>query len=123
MGEARWRHIAALRLSRTEMYMLLPILLGVGVLAFFAHPIVVFLGIRLLVVLIAFLAVQVDLDKEGVIGRGFIHAQQMMARLNDPSERAAHRSEMQSHARPLLIAKIISAALVIVAVAGFFYLD
>jgi len=47
----------------------------------------------------------------------------MMARQNaSPSERAAHRSEMQSFARPLLIAKIISAALVILAFGGFFYL-
>jgi len=29
---------------------------------------------------------------------------------------------MQSHARPLLIAKIISATLVIIGVVGFFYL-
>ena len=81
-----------------------------------------FLGIGLLGVLIGFMAAEVDLDKEGVIGPSALHAQQMMARLNDPSERAAHRSEMQSHTRPLLIAKIISAALVIVGVVGFFYL-
>jgi len=123
MGEVRWRHIAAWRLSRTEVYVLPPILLGVAALAFFAHQIVGFLGIGLLGVLIGFLAVQVDLDKEGVIGPGVLHAQQMMARQNaSPSERAAHRSEMQSHARPLLIAKIISATLVIIGVVGFFYL-
>jgi len=123
MGEVRWRHIAAWRLSRTEVYVLPPILLGVTALAFFAHRIVGFLGIGLLGVLIGFLAVQVDLDKEGMIGPGVLHAQQMMARENaSPSERAAHRSEMQSHARPLLIAKIISATLVIIGVVGFFYL-
>jgi hypothetical protein len=124
MGEVRWRHIAAWRLSRTEVYVLPPILLGVTALAFFAHRIVGFLGIGLLGVLIGFLAVQVDLDKEGMIGPGVLHAQQMMARENaSPSERAAHRSEMQSHARPLLIAKIISATLVIIGIGGFFYLD
>jgi len=124
MGEVRWRHIAAWRLSRTEVYVLPPILLGVTALAFFAHRIVGFLGIGLLGVLIGFLAVQVDLDKEGMIGPGVLHAQQMMARENaSPSERAAHRSEMQSHARPLLIAKIISATLVIIGIGGFFFLD
>ena|SRR5215471_16113939 len=124
MGEVRWRHIAAWRLSRTEVYVLPPILLGVTALAFFAHRIVGFLGIGLLGVLIGFLAVQVDLDKEGMIGPGVLHAQQMMARENaSPSERAAHRSEMQSHACPLLIAKIISATLVIIGIGGFFYLD
>jgi hypothetical protein len=121
MAKTLSRLIAALRLSKTEMYMLPPILLGVAVLAFFAHQIVGFLGIGLLGVLIGFLAVQVDLDKAGMIGPGVLHAQQMMARQNNPSERAAHRSEMQSHARPLLIAKIISAALVILGFGGFFY--
>ena len=106
------------------MYALPLVLLGVAALAFFAHQIVGFLGIGLLGVLIGFLAVQVDLDKEGMIGPGVLHAQQMMARENaSPSERAAHRSEMQSHARPLLIAKIISATLVIIGIGGFFYLD
>jgi hypothetical protein len=123
MVKTYWRLIAALRLSRAEMYMLAPVLLGVAALAFFAHQIVGFLGIGLLGVLIGFMAVQVDLDKEGVIGPGILHAQQMMARQNaSPSERTAHRSEMQSLARPLLIAKIISAALVILGFGGFFYL-
>ena len=123
MAKMSWRHIAALRLSRTEIYLLPPILLGVAVLAFFAYRIVGFLGIALLGVLIGFIAVQVDIDKEGVIGPSVLHAQ-MMARQNaSPSERAAHRGEMQSLARPLLIAKIISVALVMLGVGGFFYLD
>ena len=70
MAKTLSRLIAALRLSKTEMYMLPPILLGVAVLAFFAHQIVGFLGIGLLGVLIGFLAVQVDLDKAGMIGPG-----------------------------------------------------
>ena len=122
MTKARWRLIAALRLSKTEIFMLPPILLGVAALAFFAFQIVGFLGIGLLGVLIGFIAMQVDLDQEGVIGPGVLHAQQMMARQNaSRSERAAHRSEMRSLARPLLIAKIISAALVVLGFGGFFY--
>jgi hypothetical protein len=112
------------RLSRTEIYLLPPILLGVAALAFFAFQIVGFLGIGLVGLLIGFIAVQVDLDKEGVIGPSVLHAQRMMARQHaSPSERAAHQSEMLSLAHPLLIAKIISAALVIVGFGGFFYLD
>ena len=81
------------------MYALPPILLGVAALAFFAFQIVRFLGIGLLGLLIGFIAVQVDLDKEGVIGPSVLHAQQMMALQNaSPSERAAPRREMQSHA-------------------------
>ena len=124
MAKIRRRLLAALRLSKTEIYMLPPVLLGVAALAFFAFQIVGFLGIGLLGLLIGFIAGQVDLDKEGVIGPGVLHAQQMMARQHaSPSERAAHRTEMQSLARPLLIAKIISAALVMLGVGGFFYLD
>src|SRR5712692_8368222 len=124
MAKIRRRLLAALRLSKTEIYMLPPVMLGVAALAFFAFQIVGFLGIGLLGLLIGFIAGQVDLDKEGVIGPSVLHAQQMMARQHaSPSERAAHRSEMQSLARPLLIAKIISAALVILGFGGFFYLD
>src|SRR6266480_6668046 len=104
MAKIRRRLLAALRLSKTEIYMLPPVLLGVAALAFFAYRIVGFLGIGLLGLLIGFIAVQVDLDKEGVIGPSVLHAQQMMARQHaNPSERAAHRSEMQSLSRPLLI--------------------
>ena len=123
MGETRWRFSAALRLSKAEMYMLPPILLGVAALAYFAYKVVGFLGIGLLGVLVGFIAVQVDLDKEGTIGVGVLHAQQMMARQNaSPSERAAHKAAMQSYGRPLLITKIISAALVILGFGGFFFL-
>jgi hypothetical protein len=123
-SRAHTRIMAQKRLSRTEMYLLPPILFGVAALAFFAHRIVGFLGIGLLGLLIGFIAVQVDLDKEGVIGPSVLHAQQMAARQHaSQSERAAHRSDMQSLARPLLIAKIISTALVILGIGGFFYLD
>ena len=123
-SRAHTRTMVEKRLARTQIYLLPPILLGVAALAFFAFQILGFLGIGLLGLLIGFIAVQVDLDKEGVIGPSVLHAQQMMARQHaSPSERAAHRSEMQSLARPLLIAKIISAALVILGFGGFFYLD
>ena len=119
--------MAEKRLSRTEIYLLPPILLEVAALAFFAFRIAGFVGIALLGVLIGFIAVRVDLEKEGAVGSEWaasLHAQQVMSRQNaSPSERAAHRSEMQSLARPLLIAKIISAALVILGFGGFFYLD
>jgi hypothetical protein len=127
MAKIYWRPIAALRLSKTEIYMLPLVLLGVATLAFFAFRIVGFLGIGLLGVLIGFIAVRVDLEKEGAVGSEWtasLHAQQVMSRQNaSPSARAAHKSEMQSLARPLLMAKIISAALVILGFGGFFYLD
>jgi hypothetical protein len=78
MAESSWRPIAALRLSRTELYILPLVLLGVAALAFFAFRIVGFLGIGLLGVLIGFIAVRVDLEKEGAVGSEWaasLHAQ------------------------------------------------
>jgi hypothetical protein len=115
------------RLSRTEIYVLPLVLLGVGALAYFAYRIVGFLGIGLLGVLVGFIAVRVDLEKEGAVGSGWaagLHAQQVSSRRTaPPAERAAHRAEMQALRRPLLIAKIISAVLVAIGFGGFFYLD
>src|SRR5262249_49138441 len=108
------------------MYMLPPVLLGTAGLAFFAFKTIGFLGIGLLGVLMGFIAVRVDLEKEGAVGSEWaasLHAQQVMARHNaSPSERAADRAEIQTLARPLLIAKIISAALILLGFGGFFYL-
>jgi hypothetical protein len=53
------------RLSRAEIYLLPPVLLGTGALAFLAYRIVGFLGIGILGVLIGFIAVRVDLEKDG----------------------------------------------------------
>jgi hypothetical protein len=107
---------------------MLPIvLLGVGTLAFLAYRIVGFLGIGILGVLICFIAVRIDLEKEGAVGSELaasLHAQQVRSRHNaGHAERAAHRAEMRSLRRPLLIAKIIGATLVAVGFGGFFYLD
>jgi hypothetical protein len=115
------------RLSRSEIYALPLVLLGTGALAYFAYRIVGFLGIGLLGVLIGFIAVRVDLEKEGAVGSELaagLYAQQMSSRRTAPhAERAAHRAETQALRCPLLIAKIIAAVLVAVGFAGFFYLD
>ena len=116
-----------MHLLRTETFALPLVLLGVGALAYFAYRIVGFLGIGILGVLIGFIAVRVDLEKEGAVGSGWaagLHAQQVSSRRTAPhAERAAHRAEMHALRRPLLIAKIISAALVAIGSLGFFYLD
>jgi hypothetical protein len=115
------------RLSRAEIFMLPPVLLATGALAFLAYRIVGSLGIGILGVLIGFIAVRVDLEKEGAVGSEWaasLHAQQVGRRHNAPhSERAAHRAEMQALGRPLLLAKIIGAVLVAIGSVGLFYLD
>jgi hypothetical protein len=116
-----------MRLSRTEIFMLPLVLLGTGALAYFAHRLVGFLGVGILGVLIAFIAVRVDLEKEAAVESVWaagLYAQQASYRHNaHHSERAAHRAEIQALNRPLLIAKIIGAALVAIGSVGFFYLD
>jgi hypothetical protein len=116
-----------MRLSRTEIYALPLVLLGTGALAYSAYRIVGFLGIGILGVLIGFIAVRVDLEKEGAVGSGWaagLYAQQLGRPHSVPhAERAAHRAEMQALRRPLLIAKIIGAGLIAIGSAGFFYLD
>ena len=116
-----------MRLSRAEIYLLPPVLLGTGALAFLAYRIVGFLGIGILGVLIGFIAVRIDLEKEGAVGSEWaagLHGQQVSSRHNAPhAERAAHRAEMQALRRPLLIAKIIGAVLVAIGFGGLFYLD
>ena len=116
-----------MRLSRTEIYMLPLVLVGVGALAYLAYRVVGFLGIGILGVLIGFIAVRVDLEKEGAVGSewaGGLQGQQVGSRHNAPhAERAAHKAEMQALRRPLLIAKIIGAVLVAIGSIGFFYLE
>src|SRR5215471_3372323 len=116
-----------MRLSRSEIYLLPIVLLGVGALAFLAHRIVGFLGIGILGVLIGFIAVRVDLEKEGAVGSGWaagLYAQQASSRHTAAhAERAAHRAEIRALRRPLLVAKIISAILAAIGFGGFFYLD
>ncbi len=68
----------------------------------------------------------VGLEKEDAVGAWA--AQSSRAANAEPAERepvdrAAHRSEMQSLVRPLLIAKIISGASVILGFGGFFCFD
>ena len=114
-----------MRLSRTEIYLLAPVLLGTALAAWAAYRLGGFLAIGLLGLLTGFIAVRMDLEKEGAIGSAFsgsLHAQQVMARETmSRSERASHHAEMRSTVRALLIAKIIGAILVVLGFGALFY--
>ena len=116
-----------MRLSKSEMFLLPLALLGTAFLAYEAYRLVGFIGIGVLGLLIGVIAVQVDLEKGGAVGAGSaasLFAQQVSAQQNmSRSERAARHAEIQSMRRPLMIAKIVSAALIIVGIGGFFYFD
>jgi hypothetical protein len=115
-----------MRFTKTEIYLLPAVLLGALGLACAAFRIVGFLGVGVLGLLIGFIAAQIDLEKEGAVGGAFgsgLYARHMMAQQTmSRSERAAHKAEVQSLQRPLLIVKIIAAVLIVVGFAGFFYL-
>jgi uncharacterized protein (DUF2062 family) len=103
-----------MRLSKTEFYMLLT----AGLLAFLAYQLAGYLAIGVLGLLIGFIAVRMDLEKEGAIGSAFagnLYLEQMTAQQSmNRSDRAAHRAEIGSLARPLMIAKLVGAVLIVV---------
>src|SRR5262245_20219331 len=116
-----------MRLSKAEMYALPIVLLVTAGLALAAFRIVGFLGVGILGLLIGFIAVQVDLEKGGAIGSPFASsrsAQHVMSRERmSASERAAGDAELRSVKRPLLLAKIIAAALIALGLGGFFFVE
>jgi hypothetical protein len=113
-----------MRVSKLDL--VLPIIIAVpgtlaGVFAFKAWG---FIGLGLLGLVIGIIALQVDIEKEGAVGHDLttgLYAQQMVAQDRmTTAERAAHRVEMNALMRPLLIAKVISAALIIIGFGGFY---
>jgi len=90
------------------------------------YRLVGFLGVGVLGLLIAFIAVRMDLEKGGAIGSSFssdLYVQQMTAHQSmSRSERVAHHAERASMARALTIAKIIGAILITVGFGAAYYL-
>ena len=115
-----------MRLSRTETYVLPLVLAATVILALAIYRLVGFLGVGVLGLLIAFIAVRMDLEKDGAIGSAFsshLYAQQMTAHQGmSRSERAAHHAERGSLVRALTFAKIIGAILITVGFGGAYYL-
>jgi hypothetical protein len=116
-----------MRLSRTETYLLPLVLAAAAALAFVVYRLVGFLGVGVLGLLIGFIAVRMDLEKDGAIGSAFssnLYVQQMTAHQRmSRSERAGHHAEKASMARALTIAKIIGAILITVGFGAAYYLE
>jgi hypothetical protein len=114
-----------MRLSRTETYVLPLVLVATAALTTAIYRLVGFLGVGVLGLLIGFIAVRMDLEKDGAIGSAFssnLYVQQMTARQGmDRSERAARHAERASLVRALMIAKIIGAVLIILGFGATFY--
>jgi hypothetical protein len=113
-----------MRFSKTEVFALAGALLAVAVLAIFAFRMVGFLGVGILGLLIGFIAVRVELEKDGLAEGAFasaLYARHASVQNMSRWERAARRAEAGSLKRPLLIAKIVGAALISLGFGGWFY--
>ncbi|WP_157961386.1 hypothetical protein [Microvirga flavescens] len=107
-------------------WLLLPLLTGVlfGVVCI-VFALVGYLGLGVLGLLIGFVAQRIEIEKEGAVGHPMVtslYAQQAEARQRmTRAERAEHRAEMKSLVKPLFVAKVVSAGLIILGF-GFFFL-
>ena len=106
----------------------LPALAAVGglIVAVIASYFGGFLGIGIAGLLIGIAAVRFDLEKD-IVGSGLpsahLLAQQAEQRERmTPEERLAHRAGMQALWRPLVVAKTISAGLIVLGFGGYFFL-
>ncbi|WP_230530598.1 hypothetical protein [Microvirga roseola] len=114
-----------MRMTRTD-WILLPILVGVlAGIALGAFLIVGFLGLGILGLIIGVIVQRVELEKDGAVSNYMttsLYADQFRARERmGHAERAERHAETQSLLRPLFIAKVVSAGLVILGF-GFFFL-
>jgi hypothetical protein len=112
--------------SRIDFLLLAVNTFGLGVVSYsvliLAYALAGYLGIGLVGLVIGSGALTVDLEKEGGAGDPQTsYARHMAAQhLMPHAQRAAHRTEVQSLARPILIAKIMSGVLIIVGFGGFY---
>jgi hypothetical protein len=106
-----------MRLSNPDVVLLPAILpvLFVGLLPLAILPLVGFFGLAVLGILIGFAAIMEQLQEQGDHTRHVI----MHGGLKG-AEHAGHKSEMRSRTRALLVAKIVSAGLIVAGLGGFF---
>jgi hypothetical protein len=95
------------------------LVVSLGATSYVAYQIVGFLGVGVLGRVIGVIALTVELERGGPIGDYYnatsLYGQHMAAvERMSPAERAERRAEIESAALPLLIAKIVSAGLIVV---------
>jgi hypothetical protein len=105
-----------MRGSKTNTAFAVLTVIAAGAMIYGAFRIAGFLGIVVLGILTIFVATQIDLDKEGAIGgvqNANMYAKQAEARQQwSRAEKAAHRAEMATLELPILIGKLLGAALI-----------
>ena len=114
-----------MRMTRID-WILLPVLVAVlAGIALGAFLLAGFFGLGVLGLIVGAMAQRIELEKDGAVSHPMttslyaeqIKAQERMTR----AERAAHRAEVQALTKPLFVAKVVSAGLIILGF-GFFVL-
>lgn len=113
-----------MRFTRFDL-VLLPVLVAVALLVVTgAFRLAGFLGLGVLGLLAAFIAVRIDLEADGVVGHprttGLFAETARRGRPDTPEEREARHAERQWLVRPLWWTLVASAGLIIFGFGGFF---
>jgi hypothetical protein len=113
-----------LRLRTSELVHILLLVVSLGAVSNVAYRIVGFLGIGVFGLVIGVLALTIEMERGGPVGHGqasSLYAQHMTAvERMSAAERAERRAEIEAAAGPLLVAKIVSAGLIVVGLGMFF---
>ncbi|MGO4704728.1 hypothetical protein AB4072_02985 [Microvirga sp. 2MCAF38] len=114
-----------MRMTRID-WLLLPVLVGaLTMVTYVVFSVVGFFGLGVLGLLVGFAAQRLELEKDGPVGHPMttsLYAQHTEARSRmTRAERAAHQAETTRLLKPLFVAKVVSAGLIILGF-GFFAL-
>jgi hypothetical protein len=113
-----------LRFTTSHAAHLLLTAIGTAATSYVAYRIVGFLGIGVLGLIVGLIALTVEMERGGPVGHGqasSLYAQHMAAvERMSASERAERRTDIASAALPLMVAKIVSAGLIVVGFGMFF---
>ncbi|KLK93305.1 hypothetical protein AA309_09975 [Microvirga vignae] len=108
-----------LRFKTSDVVHLVLLMVSLGATSYVAYQVVGFLGIGVLGLIIGVIALTVELERGGPIGDYYnatsLYAQHVAAvERMSAAEKAERRAEIESAALPLLVAKIVSAGLIVV---------
>jgi len=116
-----------LRLRTSDWIHLLLLVVSLAGMSYVAYRIVGFLGIGVFGLIIGVLALTIEMERGGPVGHGqasSLYAQHMAAvERMSAAERAERRAKIEAAAVPLLVAKIVSAGLIIVGFGLFFIFE
>ena len=114
-----------LRFQTSHVIYLILLVVSLGATSYVAYQIVGFFGVGVLGLIIGVIALTVELERGGPVGDYYnatsLYSQHMAAvERMSAAERAERRAEIESASVPLLIAKIVSAGLIVVGFGLFF---